>query len=202
LQADLHTVRSAPLLASEARAAMVAQISALAQIGRPHVSPAIEHGEPVEFATHEMEALARGETVAHVGWTAFNSLATFAWLHEAALIKKLSAEIDGESSDDAALSAADRKAREADLLGDIEATQKQIAALIRAAEADNIAVEFEADTPPEVILGIIVVVLLPPSPEPAGVELTDEVVRHREAVIGANGDPQAITKAIAASMPS
>ena len=42
--------------------------------------------------------------------------------------------------------------REAELLGDIAMTNRQITALIRLAETQGIAVEFDVDTPPEIAL--------------------------------------------------
>lgn len=179
LTADLHAVRSAPLLASEARAAMIAQINALAEVGRPHVSPAIEHGEPIEFATVQMRTLARGETVAHVGWEQFDGLSTFAWLHRDALIKRLAAEIDSEVDDSASLSAADRKRRESELLGDIGATNRQIAALSALAESQGITVEHDADVEPEIALGIVAI---EPPAQPSGFDIAADILRRAGAV--------------------
>lgn len=183
LEADLHAARSAPLLASEARAAMVAQISALAEIGRPHVSPAIEHGEPIEFATTMMQTVARGETVAHVGWEEFAALPTFAYLFKDTLIKKLASEIDAEADDTAALSKSDRKRKEAELLVDISTTRRQTMALIALAEEQGIAVEIDSDCPPDILLGVIVTET--PSAQPAGVDHAAEARRVTEALIEA-----------------
>ncbi len=188
LQADLHEVRSAPLLASEARAIMVAQVNALAEAGKPYVGATVETGAPVEFATEGMRTVARGEAIAYVGWEQSNALATLAWLHRDALVKKLTAEIDGESDDAAALSAADRRKRESELLADLAATKRQIGALIALADSQGLTVEHEAGVEAEVALGIVTVL----AGQPAGIDLSEEILRQHRAVENAATTGEAI----------
>lgn len=200
LEADLHACRSAPIPAAEAKAAMREQVAALAARGRPYVEGLIEHGEPITFEALNMRASSvnvedasdprrdgtprqasipqRAAPPVIVAWSQLDALGLVAWLHQDALVKRLSAEIDAAADDGAALSIADRKKRETELLSEIAGTRRQIAALIRAAEAEGIAVEFDDDTPPETILGVVVI---DAAPQPAGIDHADIVANARRA---------------------
>jgi hypothetical protein len=67
------------------------------------------------------------------------------WLHKSALISALDREIDTEADDKAALSHETRQQREAEVLGDLLAVERDEAALVWQAQAQGLPVELRTD---------------------------------------------------------
>src|SRR5216684_3781512 len=124
LRADLHATRSAPLHSSVAKAAIRASIAKHAGDCPLNVGHIIE-GAPVQWPV----VLTRGELFGHAnadgapqisGFAQSRQIDTFAvlcWLAGAAIAERLDAEVDATADDTEALSADDRTAKEAELLG-------------------------------------------------------------------------------------
>ena len=78
--------------------------------------------------------------------------ALLAWLHRDALIKALDTAIASEADDAAALSHEVRQQREAEVMGDLLAVERDESALIWAAQAQGLPVEQRNDCSPLAIL--------------------------------------------------
>lgn len=156
LAADLHAVRSAPYPCATAKAAMRKQIAALAERGAPDCSAAIEHGAEIGWPrSTERLSIISAETVHGFATGELpDALALTVWLHKDALIKKLDAAIDAEADDAAALGDEQRKEREAELLADTLATEREEAALIWKGQADGLDVEHRLKCSPLAVLGL------------------------------------------------
>jgi hypothetical protein len=83
--------------------------------------------------------------------------ATLAWLFRDALLERIDAAIDAESDDDNAMTHEQRKIRTAEIQNDILATERDEAALVRSAMAQNLPVEFRADCSPIAVLGVVMI---------------------------------------------
>lgn len=157
---QLSAVRTAPRPSDQVKAAVRAQVEALAKIGKPDVTGALNHGEEVHWPTAPLDLRLIGtEAPGVVGGSAPNALAVLAWLHKNALLAAIEAEIDANANDEAALTDEQRAAREKQLLAQIlENERREEAAIVAAGgailrrrEADPRAVLGLADMPaPEV----------------------------------------------------
>jgi hypothetical protein len=157
LRATKHTIESAPYLSSVCKAKMRDEIEALAARGEPDVSLLVERGANIEWPDQrvqsEVYAAERALAFAQVP----DTLAIFAWLHRDAIIKQLTALIDSESDDRAALSDGDRELRLSEVESDILATERTEAALVLAAQSQQLPVEHRADINPVALLGVTLV---------------------------------------------
>jgi hypothetical protein len=150
LRADLHSVASAPIFAADAKAIMVRQIAELAERGRPDVMGCAEIGSEIKFRTMLVNANAPRTWFEHV-----DTLGLLAWLHGDEIARRLAAEIDEVADDSAALSDADRTAKERELLAEILECERLEEATIEAAEAAGAeAVARRLDVDPRALLGL------------------------------------------------
>ena len=81
------------------------------------------------------------------------TVALLAWVHKDALINRLEAEIDGESDDKNALGHEERQKREAEVMGDLLAIERDESALVWQAQAQGLPAERRADCGAQAILG-------------------------------------------------
>jgi hypothetical protein len=93
-----------------------------------------------------------------------------------ALIKRLDAEIDAEADDKTALSHEARQQREAEVMGDLLAVERDECALVWQAQAQNLPCEHRSDINPVALLGLRLVTAPrapngPSSPERASFDL-------------------------------
>jgi hypothetical protein len=156
LRADLHRVQSAPYPASFAKQRMREQVEILAQRGAPSVSQLVEHSDgkfefPLEMLRSQIHnvpnapgAVAYGEIV--------NPVAVVAWLFKDQMIAALDREIASEADDKTAISPDDRQRKEAVLLGDLLAVERDESFFVWMAMSQNMPVEFRADADPRAIL--------------------------------------------------
>jgi hypothetical protein len=86
-----------------------------------------------------------------------DALALTCWLHKDALIAALDREIVAESDDAAALTHEARQQRAAEVQGDLLAVERDEAALMWRAQAENLPVEHRADISPLALLSLRVV---------------------------------------------
>lgn len=154
LRADQHRIQSAPYPSSYAKQRMTTQIEALAQAGTPDVASLVEHDRQITFATQRVTSSIFNAQPGAVGFSEMpDALALVVWLHRDALIAKLGAEITAEADDAAALSHEARQQQEAEVQGDLLAVERDEAALVWSAMAQNLPVAHRADSSPLAILG-------------------------------------------------
>jgi hypothetical protein len=149
LSADLHSVRSAPFSSAHARAKMREMIEVLAMRSAPNISGLVENGD-LKIDQLFSKQLARAD-VRNAGPKAAGCAAYFelvdpvgliAWLFKDQLIGALDREITTESDDAAALDGPERARREAEILSDILANDRDLAALVWIGQAQGFPVEF------------------------------------------------------------
>jgi len=154
LKADLHRIRSAPFPSSYCKQRMRAQIEALAMQGAPDVANLIEHDRPIVWPTQRVQSQVFSADPALAFAEIEAAVPLIAWLFKDALIKRLDAEIDTEADDATALSHVEREKREAEVMGDLLATERDEAALTWAALEQKLPVEHRADISPVALLGV------------------------------------------------
>ena len=154
LRADLHRIESAPYPSSSAKQRMRAQIGQLAQRGAPSASSLVEHDREIAWPTQSAQSKVYN---AEKGAIAFHettdALALVAWLHRA-LIATLDREIASEADDPAALTHEARQQREAEVMGDLLAVERDESALVWQAQSERMPVEHRADISPLALLGL------------------------------------------------
>ncbi|WFU34071.1 hypothetical protein QA635_06425 [Bradyrhizobium brasilense] len=171
LQADLARCRAAPWPSSIAKARMREQIEALAESGRPDAIGAVEHNEPIAFQAQSRQV--EIHNVPGGGAIGFseqpNSIGLIAWLFKDALIAALDREIDEAADDGEALTIEQRREREAEILADLLAVEREEVMLVDRAEKQGQHVAHRAGTDPLALLSIEWVPAAPPAaPEGAG----------------------------------
>ena len=155
LRADLHRIESAPYPSSYAKQRMRAQIGQLAQRGAPLVSSLVEHDREIAWPTQSVQSkVYNAENGAIVFHDATDALALVAWLHRDALIAALDREIASEADDPAALTHEVRQQREAKVMGDLLAVERDESALVWSAMAQSLPVEHRADISAQALLGV------------------------------------------------
>jgi hypothetical protein len=165
LAADLVRARAACHFAASRKAAMMVEVAAWAEQGRPDATSSIEHAEPITWplARYQFDVYNAGP-----GAVAFGQLTDIrnfmAWWDKAGMIARLSAEIDAVSDDSAALSDDQRQKVEAQILSDLLAVEREECVLIEIAQAQGFLVEYRADCDPRAILGFEWVTAPPPVP--------------------------------------
>ena len=85
---------------------------------------------------------------------ATDTVALCRWLHRDALIAALDREIASEADDPAALTHEARQQREAEVMGDLLAVERDEAALVWQAQSQSLPVEHRADISPLALLGL------------------------------------------------
>ena len=150
LRADLHRIESAPYPSSYAKQRMRAQIGQLAQRGRAQ-SPSMKR------QTHS---------------------SLVAWLHRDALIASLDREIASEADDPAALTHEARQQREAEVMGDLLAVERDESALVWRAQSERMPVEHRADISPLALLGLRLITAPGAVPSPTSPELAYDIMRR------------------------
>jgi hypothetical protein len=120
LRADLHRIASQPYPSSWAKERMRAEVEAQAMQGEPDCTALLEHGLEIKWPVRRVEVTVFNAQPGAVGYAEIpDMLAIEAWRNKEAIIKQLTALIDAESDDKAALSQADRELRTAEVLGDL-----------------------------------------------------------------------------------
>jgi hypothetical protein len=155
LRADLHRIESVPYPSSYAKQRMRAQIGQLAQRGAPSVSSLVEHDREIAWPTQSAQSkvynVEKGAIAFHETTDTF---ALVAWLHRDALIASLDREIASEADDPAALTHEARQQREAEVMCDLLAVERDECALVWRAQSERMPVEHRADISPLALLGL------------------------------------------------
>ena len=183
LQADLHRIQSAPFPSSEAKRRAREQVEILAQRGTASVSQLVEHADgKLQFQRELLKVSLHNipQAPAAVGYAEIvDPVAVVAWLFRDALIKRLDAEIDSEADDKAALSPDDRQRKEAVVLSDLLAIERQEAEMVWRGQNEMLPVEHRADADPRAILGVQLVTITA-----AKVERPDTTWMHGATLVG------------------
>ena len=126
---EIVSVENAPLPPQECKEQLRAQIAAIAEKGAPDIS-GLTHGLPIAFATEILTASGHVPNAVTVAANVKNAFALTVWLHQDALIRKLSEMIDAaaEASDAGPLNAVDRGAK-------LIALNKLLTTLLRSEES-------------------------------------------------------------------
>jgi hypothetical protein len=154
LRADQHRVRSAPYPSAYAKQRMREQIEALAMRGAPSVSALVELDGKIEFQTHQVRSTVYDASGAVAFAEVPDAIALTCWLHKSGLIAALDREIASETDDKSALTIEAREQVEAESVGDLIATERDICSLIWRGQAERLPVEFPADISPLALLGL------------------------------------------------
>jgi hypothetical protein len=158
LQAELASVRAAPIMASAARQKVRDQIEALAARGRPDAYPVIEYGEDLRWAerveSFTVVGVAEGPDRplplrALAGGPVADTLGLIVWLHRDLLLAKLDEEINAVADDAAALNDTARSAKLESLRARLLAATRQECGLIKLAHGE---VAYRPETDPRAIL--------------------------------------------------
>lgn len=154
LKADLHTIRSAPYPSAHARAKIRQEVEALALAGAPVVSDLIEHDRSVIWPLLRLRADVVNSQVPSFAHTeVVDVLNLFAFVHKDALLASFDALVSEEADDKGALTHEARQKAEAEVMGDLLAVERDEAALVWSAMAQNLPVFHSNDCSPQAILG-------------------------------------------------
>ena len=149
LRADLHRIESAPYPSSYAKQGMRAQIGQLARRGAPSVSSLVEHDQEIAWPTQSAQSkVYNAKRAQSPSMKRQTHSSLVAWLHRDALIASLDREIASEADDPAALTHEARQQREAEVMGDLLAVERDESALVWRAQAERMPVEHRADISP------------------------------------------------------
>ncbi|UPK31873.1 hypothetical protein IVB18_05335 [Bradyrhizobium sp. 186] len=178
LLADLDRCRHAPRPAAVRKAAMIAQVEALAEQGRPDAASSIEHGEPIAWPLERFQCdIFNGAAPGAIAFGQLTDVVAFiAWLFKDQLIERLRAELDAVADDDAALSDQERREREAQILADLLALEREEVLLIERARSQGLPADFRPDCSVLALLSITWVAAPPPEPREGAGEAG--IVRH------------------------
>jgi hypothetical protein len=180
LRADLHRIASAPFPSAYCKQRMAAQIEALAMRGAPDVSMLIEHDGDIAWPTQRLQSQVIGTEQRTLAFTELaEPIAVLAWLLTDQLKKRLSAEIDTEADDGAALTHEMRQQREAETMSDLLAVERDEAALVWQAQAQNLPCEHRAEILPPALLGLQLITAPRAAPPPTSPEHGYNIVGGR-----------------------
>lgn len=169
LDADERRIKAAPIPSSVAKARAREQLSRRAEQGAPSTMRLVEHGTAVEFATitqHLPIISTAVDQYSYANGEVPDAIGLLLWAFKDEIIDKIDALIDKDSSDECALT---DDARE-ELLTQIARERLQIeyieCAMVRAAQAQGISVEFRENSDIRALLKIELTTALAPPPDP------------------------------------
>jgi hypothetical protein len=154
-RADMSRIAAAPVTYDMSVAAMRAQITRLAEAGKPNILGCAEDARPVQFVTQQISGdvlLAQG-----AGITTFvqpNLLALFCYLHGDALMAKLEDEL-ADLADPAGLSDEAKASQIAALEAEVLELERQEEAAIMLSEATGAPIARRADANPLAVLELV-----------------------------------------------
>ena len=151
IDADAHSVRTAPMPSEEAKGAARQHVAELAERARPDVRGLVEFGRGIEWPRQTLQN-AGGAGIANVHIPDARGL--MAWLHMDEMIAALEVEIDAVADDGQAIPAAEREARLEQIAKDKLHAERREEAVIEAAADAGTALERRPDADPRAVLGI------------------------------------------------
>ena len=156
LQADARRVEATPMPSAYARKRMRQQISALAESGRPDVSPLIERIDgDIGFTEEARRVPVKGATEVNLAsWQQPSAFLLTVFLNRDSLIGLLDQEITEAADDGNAMTIEQRQKAVATITSDMLAVDRELSELIWLAQAQNLPVEFRPDASPLAVLGL------------------------------------------------
>ena len=153
VQDQLVAIESEPLTAADAKAAMRAEIEAMAESGQPNISPLFA-GQPIVWATRQFLTHTLGGDHPHgVSTSIRDASALTVWINRELIINKLDQLIDAEATTSGALSREERARELAERSANLLLLQRQEEAIIERLEAQGQVIRRQC-TDPLVLLGI------------------------------------------------
>ncbi|MGY4252933.1 hypothetical protein ACVI1L_000001, partial [Bradyrhizobium sp. USDA 4516] len=151
LRADVNRIRSASFPLSYCKQRIREQVAARKRA--PDVSPLIEHDGEVVWPTMQVQVNVYNAQPGAVGFAEVpDTLGSDLWKNEDAWIAAFDRELASEADDKAALSPAERQKREAEVLSDLLAVERDESALVWRAMGEQLPVTHRADCSPLAIL--------------------------------------------------
>ena len=151
LDADAHAVKTAPMMAIEAKEAARRHVAELADKSRPDVRWLVEFGRQIEWPRGNLRDIGGAGAVA-VAMPDARGL--MAWLHPEAMVAALEAEIDAVADDGQAIGADEREARLAQIAAEKLQAERREEATIMAASAAGTTLERRPDADPRAVLAV------------------------------------------------
>ncbi len=157
LRSDLSRIRSSPFPSAHVRAKIRREVEALAQIGAPIISDAVEHDRGIVSPMRSLRADVMSKTPTFAATETVDALGLIAFLSSGPLIAALDKLVSEECDDAAALSHVEREKREAETLRDLLAVERDEAALTCAALDQPLPCEHRADINPAALLRVRII---------------------------------------------
>jgi hypothetical protein len=121
----------------------------------PDLDAAIEHGQPINFATTRLTALVHNAAPGAVAYAdTGDAIGLICWLFGKELLAKISAGFHEIGDDKNALDQKQHEEMLAIISADSLAAERAECALIWAAEAKGKVIDFRSDTTPAAVLGV------------------------------------------------
>ena len=154
LDADRHRIASAPWHSAEAKRRARAEIDALAERGQPSVLPLIERCDGSIYWAERLftDAVIGGRPVSAVGDP--QALPLLFWLHRAAIIAKIDAQIDAVADDANSLTDQERAEQIGEIDRDRLAVQREEEHWIGKAIDAGMTMLRRPDADPRAVLGL------------------------------------------------
>ena len=155
LEADAHRVNSQQWPISNAEADARELIARRAETGGPNCEIAIEHGQPISFATMSLRAQVRNAQPPAVAFIeAEDAVGLICYLFGPELLKKISAGFREIGDDKHALDQRQRDEMLATISADSLAAERAECSLIWAADARGEIIDFRPATSPQSAIGV------------------------------------------------
>ena len=151
----LRAARVAPLPSSEAKAKAVGEIEALAERGRPDVTPVVDTGREIGFPTRAGDHVSLSQRTAYASENdQIDAVALVAWAFKEQLIAAIEREIDDNCDDVSALSKEERDVAIASAVADQLRLEREEESLVIIAIDSGLQVQRRADADPRAVLGL------------------------------------------------
>jgi len=157
LKADLHRIQSAPFPSSYAKQRLREMVEQFAARGAPDLTNLIEHDGDIIWPTLRVQSVVHDAQRSLAFHEAVDVVGLFACLLKPTLISVLDAFADEASDDPAALTHEARQQREAKVMGDLLAVERDESALVWRAMDEKLPVDHRADISPLALLGVALV---------------------------------------------
>jgi hypothetical protein len=176
LKADLHRIASAPFPSSYSKQRLRQMVEQFAARGTPDVNALVEHDAAIVWPMLRVQSEVIGAAQRALAFhEAVDVVGLLANLLKPAMISFLDTLVDAEKDDAASLSPEARELAASEVQNDLLATERDLAAFVFQAQAQNLPIE-HGDINPIALLGLRLVTAPratppPSSPERAGYNL-------------------------------
>ena len=175
LAADRHRVECAPFPSAARKIAMIADVEAWAEQGRPNATSSVEHGEPISFPLEQVRLLVHNGGPGAVAIGQLADVRNFmAWWDAPGMIDRLSADIDAVADDATSMTDAQRAKARAAINADYLATERAECEFVWQAQKLGFPIQHREDIDVRALLGVDLVVSKAPPADNSDTHL----VRH------------------------